>query len=1116
MAQDLAAEILRVVTSPYAVSLINLEAALKAVDCDDISLWAHSNPCQITTLVRAVLGALEYCPYALSVVKMLAGSERLQNEILDQKPIILADLMRTALQDTAKFDKYSPVLIGLLSSPLPSRFSPPSQLVPFFLQCLDRAIATPSITTIRPLYILVANGYNHLTLQMTEVQSHTFSSRMASLLQAPKTISDMNLFLMYCLTTLAYMYMASTGGKSKPFSVLFDGKKAPWVLSLIIPIVHQCTSSETQIDLKEKVQITQMATVVAQALSHDVKVARASEKDKINVYRLLEKAKSHQNIHLLSEVLQFISALSLIVAPTNINSIIQDLLCRAISEGRSRLVLPLMTKDLCTTLSPLIPTVLQSICGTVPTHGESTSVFLQDHIDFVKSLCSVALESPTLRRQILAVASRHEIVTFVTRSITMPGPAETCSGACCWAIYGLHMKLQQALSSLILQCGFHSTESLLSPTTATKLMDHIVKVSSISCDCPFQRSLMAQIPASMGPTEGFASQETRISSSNWRVSLHQVLSRDSDRQHNRIVSAVSEICRDFERRCENIEEPLQVEKDKVLRIKSELEHYKSHLTELNEQLEEERKNSSGIRKRLDVSLERIGELEDMLKIESEERRRIVTQLEKEALDAKMEHSEEIKLAKETADRSAMEHFAVLNERQEKIYDLEDQKNDLERKFEVVREELVLQKEERARLETTVETQKASLMELKQDLHKKKSMLERVQEEKREIEERLHKRIAVLETELSSTRGTADGLRSSLEKTVSELKEKYGLIGELTHDKKHLESQHHELQQSYQNFEAEQKALMEKIIKDNERKHYDIVTEMQRNNDQKLLDLVSENREKLASINNYHEAALEELRNKFRLELSDRDHNNSMQIKTLISDHAVEYGRLQEKLDIACKDNCLLKEKIKKLHAVQEERAKEAQNLGLKLMGLMADTNATPLHVTPNFFISQDLEPDPTSSPTRHYPNKPPTTISTKRIPDDTFTANSSTAKRIKTQKSPIKSMEIIEPFKSVRQVASPGLKNLGNDPAPDGISRENVARVTPLSPIERDCNTAPTLMTIPNRNLEEQSDSRGELCGIATDSGNGRDEGGGGTKSAFDHIRVREVREEGGEAWRGN
>jgi hypothetical protein len=68
--------------------------------------------------VRAAVGALEYCPYALSVVKMLAGSARLQNEILDQKPIILADLMRTALQDTVKFDKvgFHPVFsLGLLT-----------------------------------------------------------------------------------------------------------------------------------------------------------------------------------------------------------------------------------------------------------------------------------------------------------------------------------------------------------------------------------------------------------------------------------------------------------------------------------------------------------------------------------------------------------------------------------------------------------------------------------------------------------------------------------------------------------------------------------------------------------------------------------------------------------------------------------------------------------------------------------------------------------------------------------------------------------------------------------------------------------------------------------------
>jgi hypothetical protein len=75
------------------------------VDADAIALWAHSNPCRIKALVKAALDALEYCPYALSVIERLAGSARLRNEILEQKPIILSDLMRVSIQDSTKFKK---------------------------------------------------------------------------------------------------------------------------------------------------------------------------------------------------------------------------------------------------------------------------------------------------------------------------------------------------------------------------------------------------------------------------------------------------------------------------------------------------------------------------------------------------------------------------------------------------------------------------------------------------------------------------------------------------------------------------------------------------------------------------------------------------------------------------------------------------------------------------------------------------------------------------------------------------------------------------------------------------------------------------------------------------
>lgn len=82
---DLAAEILRLTSAPYAVSLKvcvfvlsassadgfqqNLETILKDSDPYYLRSWADAHPCQVQPFARTVIDALEFCPYALAVVE---------------------------------------------------------------------------------------------------------------------------------------------------------------------------------------------------------------------------------------------------------------------------------------------------------------------------------------------------------------------------------------------------------------------------------------------------------------------------------------------------------------------------------------------------------------------------------------------------------------------------------------------------------------------------------------------------------------------------------------------------------------------------------------------------------------------------------------------------------------------------------------------------------------------------------------------------------------------------------------------------------------------------------------------------------------------------------------
>ena len=341
MARPLAPEILRVITSPYAVSLINLDSSLQAASPHEIQTWAESHPCQIKALAKAVVNSLQYCPYGLPVIERVGVVAQLKDEMLAQKPVLLDSLIRNTLQDDMNFEKFSPALVALLSTPLPPTFPPPAKLVSFFLKCLDKATKAPSITTIRPLYVLVANGYRHLALQMSESQSHSFAKRMAGFL-AEKGSANVNWFLMYCLATLAHMHLASNTdeGKSRAIGEIFQGKKAPTVLGLAINVVNLLASPETKIDWQEKVRVVKMATVVVNAVSDTVKANGATSADTASLRRLLEKTKALDDDRVVSEILQFVSALSLMSPQALLKGTVEELVKRNRKEQTSSMFLP--------------------------------------------------------------------------------------------------------------------------------------------------------------------------------------------------------------------------------------------------------------------------------------------------------------------------------------------------------------------------------------------------------------------------------------------------------------------------------------------------------------------------------------------------------------------------------------------------------------------------------------------------------------------------------------------------------------------------------------------------------------------------------------------------------
>ena len=142
-----------------------------------------------------------------------------------------------------------------------------------------------------------------------------------------------------------HLAVASAGAKpaddkkSAAIGEFFHGKKAPNVLSLILNIVNSLVSPDTKMDWQEKVQIIKMATVIATAL----RVSGASKEDTSNLKRLLEKTKTQGDAKVVSDVLNFVSALRLIFPQQQLLSTIQELVRKDRKEEASDMFLPIIS-----------------------------------------------------------------------------------------------------------------------------------------------------------------------------------------------------------------------------------------------------------------------------------------------------------------------------------------------------------------------------------------------------------------------------------------------------------------------------------------------------------------------------------------------------------------------------------------------------------------------------------------------------------------------------------------------------------------------------------------------------------------------------------------------------
>lgn len=249
--------------------------------------------------------ALEFCPYAIPVIEQIGSVPAIRDAMLQEKPALISDFIEHALQSETHNTRYGPALLALLSSPLPEEFPHPASVIPYFLQCVRRATEKTTLETMRPLYIMAANGYSYIGELMSGDRRRHLSKQISRFVKkagGPYDLTAMALATMAHIASMPGSGPVDAEGNTDPVD-LFGGKKAPMILALITNIVISWTDNE-RARWDETAENIRMVVPIAEVATEGTKeVVLKSVQDQAAIRRLLEKCTSKElHPEVLSEV----------------------------------------------------------------------------------------------------------------------------------------------------------------------------------------------------------------------------------------------------------------------------------------------------------------------------------------------------------------------------------------------------------------------------------------------------------------------------------------------------------------------------------------------------------------------------------------------------------------------------------------------------------------------------------------------------------------------------------------------------------------------------------------------------------------------------------------------
>ncbi|KAH0543786.1 hypothetical protein FGG08_001968 [Glutinoglossum americanum] len=393
---------------------------------------------------------------------------------------------------------------------------------------------------------------------------------------------------------------------------------------------------------------------------------------------------------------------------------------------------------------------------------------LRDCQTFLDGINEATEDSPTFRKGLFSAISTNEFAKPLRAFCEVSIPERRLADGCatlklCWReLQESRRRLAASFCLLVLKAALHSSGDNIGLETSLGLSllgkHRDVATPMAPCTSARHHCTSVETPSVTLLEQKSTPQDVRTSH-EWKRRLAEILMRDATQRHELIVNTVSDVCRELEERCENVERPLREVQAELGSVQSCLGESKQRIDTLEVEASERELYLDG----LDA---------EKLRLESQ-----VSSLFQRAQD--LEHllqqatneTHNTKAAADEAKKLELNHLAILAIKDESIVELEQNIERLEQEFKGLNDELSLARRENSEDRENLVVLRKQLEERKTELEQEKAagFLKHIEiENLNSLNEALRTNIKVLNHDLRESSVRVEELRSKFRETQKTL------------------------------------------------------------------------------------------------------------------------------------------------------------------------------------------------------------------------------------------------------------------------------------------------------------------------------------------------------------